>query len=293
MNVRQASPEAIVPVRDVELCVQTFGDPADPAILLTAGGASSMLDWPEEFGERLATGSRFVIRYDHRDTGRSVTYPPGEPGYTERDLSEDAAGVLDALGVEAAHVVGMSGGGGIAQTLAVRHPRRVASLTLMSTSPLATSADDPPLPGPTTEAMASFSVEPPDWSDRDATIDYVAALYRPLTSASRPVPEEHLRDLATSIVDRAVSLASMNNHWLLLGQGEGDAVSREQLAAITVPTLVVHGAEDPLFPAPHGAALAGIIPGARLLVLEHTGHEVPPPADWDTVISAIVDHTTR
>jgi pimeloyl-ACP methyl ester carboxylesterase len=292
MTERLASPEAIVPVNGVELCVQSFGDRADPAVLLIAGVAGSMLDWPEEFCERLAAGSRFVIRYDHRDTGRSVTYPPGAPGYTGRDLDEDPVGVLDALGVAAAHVVGISMGGGIAQTLAVRHPGRVASLTLISTSPIATSAGDPPLPPASAEAMATYGAAPPDGADRAAMIDYVVSQYRPLTSTSRPVGEEYLRDHATRVVDRSDNVASMNNHWVVLGQGDGDAVYREQLAGIAAPTLVVHGTEDPLFPTPHGVALAGIVPGARLLVLEHTGHEVPP-AVWDTVIPAIVDHTTR
>jgi pimeloyl-ACP methyl ester carboxylesterase len=292
MTVFQASPEAILPVNGVELCVQTSGHRDDPAILLIAGGGSSMLDWPEEFCQRLAAGSRFVIRYDHRDTGRSVTYPPGAPGYTAHDLDEDAVGVLDALGIATAHVVGFSGGGGMAQQVAVRHPGRVASLTLMSTSPIASNPDDLPLPGPTAAAMAAFNLAPPDWSDRAATVEYVAAQYRPLTSASRPVSEAYLSDLAGRIVDRAVNVASMSNHWVVIDQGEGDAITWEQLAGITAPTLVMHGTEDPLFPAAHGEALSGLIPNARLLLLEHTGHEMPP-AVWDTVAAAILDHTTR
>jgi pimeloyl-ACP methyl ester carboxylesterase len=292
VNEHQAPPEAIVPVNGVKLCVQTFGDPTDSAVLLISGISASMLDWPEEFCQRLAAGSRFVIRYDHRDTGRSVTYPLGSPGYVERDLDEDPIGVLDALGVATAHVVGISMGGGIAQSLAVRHPRRVASITLVSTSPIATSPDDPPLPPAAAEAMATFGAGPPELPDRAAAVDYVASQHRPLTSASRPVSEAYLRDRASRVVDRATNVASMYNHWVVLGQGEGDAVTRQQLAGITAATLVVHGTEDPLFPLPHGAAFADLIPGARLLVLEQTGHEVPP-AVWDTVVPAILDHTKR
>jgi pimeloyl-ACP methyl ester carboxylesterase len=283
------SAERIVRANGADLCVQSVGDPDHPAVLLIAGAASSMLDWAEEFCQRLAAGSRLVIRYDQRDTGRSVVYPPGAPPYTGRDLAEDAIGVLDALGLARAHLVGMSGGGGTAQSLAIHHPDRVATLTLISTTSIAAGPSGRDLPPPSDAVTATFGGAPPDWSDRAAVIDYVAAQYRPLTSKSRPVAEEFLRDLATRTVDRAVSIASMNNHWVL---DQGDSAPPEQLTGISAPALVVHGTEDPLFPLPHGAALAEDIPGARLLTLEHTGHELPP-AVWDTVIPAILRHTDR
>jgi pimeloyl-ACP methyl ester carboxylesterase len=115
--------------------VETFGDAGAPAILLISGAAASMDWWDAEFCRRLAAGGRFVIRYDHRDTGRSVGYPPGAPGYTGADLVGDAVGLIDALAGGRAHVVGLSMGGGIAQYLAIHHGDRVATLTLMSTSP--------------------------------------------------------------------------------------------------------------------------------------------------------------
>jgi pimeloyl-ACP methyl ester carboxylesterase len=268
--------------------VQSFGDPDDPAILLIAGGASSMLHWAEEFCERLAAGRRFVIRYDHRDTGRSVSYPPGAPLYTGRDLAEDAIGVLDAFGVARAHVVGISMGGGLGQSLAIHHPDRVASLTLSSTSPVGAGADDPDLPPSSEEVMAEFgAVSEPAWSDRSAVIEYLVTQERLCTSKSRPVAEEFIRELARRTVDRAVSIASMNNHFLL---ATGDDLARRRLAGITAPTLVIHGTEDPVFPIAHGAALADDIPGARLLELEQTGHELPL-AVWDTVIPAILEHS--
>ena len=279
------APERIVRIRGVDLCVQSIGRPTDPAILLIAGAASSMLHWADEFCERLAAGSRFVIRYDHRDTGRSVSYPPGSPPYTGRDLDDDAIRVLDAFGVAAAHIVGMSMGGGIGQSLAIRHPDRVASLTLIATSPIRREPDDPDLPPPSEEVAAEFGgVSAPDWSDRAAVIDYLVGQELLCTSRSRPVPEEFVRDLATRTVDRAVSIASINNHFLV---ASGDDTPRDPLASITAPTLVVHGTEDPAFPLAHGAALADAIPGARLMTLEHTGHELPP-AVWDAVIPAIL-----
>src|SRR4051812_1657669 len=134
--------EAMVGVGDVELCVETFGAAADPAILLIAGASAPMDWWDPRFCARLAGGGRFVIRYDHRDTGRSVTYPPGRPGYTFRELTGDAVALVDVLAGGRAHLVGLSMGGGIAQYVAIHHPDRVASLTLVSTSP--GPADDLP-----------------------------------------------------------------------------------------------------------------------------------------------------
>ena len=279
--------EQIVQAGGVELCVQSAGDRDDPAILLIAGSASSMLHWAEEFCERLAAGSRFVIRYDHRDTGRSVTYPPGAPQYTGRDLDEDALGVLDALGVATAHLVGISMGGGIAQDMGIHHPDRVASLTLIATSSVSAGAHRD-LPPASEEAMAEFGgVSPPDWSDRDAVIDYIVGQERLCASKSRPFAEAFVRELATRSVDRAASIASMNNHFVVHAR---DSAGGGQSASIGAPTLVVHGTEDPLFPIAHGEALAREIPGARILTLEHTGHELPP-AVWDTVIPAILQHT--
>ena len=125
----------IIEVNGVDLCVDTAGDAADPAILLIGGMGSSMDWWEEEFCQRLAAGGRFVIRYDHRDTGRSVSYPAGAPGYAGADLAADAAGVLDALGRRSAHLAGISMGGALAQQVALAHPARVDSLVLISTSP--------------------------------------------------------------------------------------------------------------------------------------------------------------
>src|SRR3712207_602173 len=163
-----AANERIVRANGIDLCVQTFGDRADPPILLIMGGASSMDWWEDGFCERLMVGSRFVIRYDHRDTGRSVSYELGAVPYSLRDLAEDALGLLDALGLESAHLVGMSMGGWIGQLVALDHPDRVASLTLISTSPTA-EPSDPDLPEMSQELQAFFAQEAsePDWSDRE------------------------------------------------------------------------------------------------------------------------------
>ena len=273
-----------VPVNGVELCVQTFGEPEDPAILLVAGAASSMDWWEDEFCERLALGSRFVIRYDLRDTGQSVSYEPGAPQYGGQDLVADAVGILDVLRVGRAHVVGISMGGGIAQHLALDHADRVASLTLISTSP-----GGPGLPPMSDELRARFAqpAAEPDWSDRQAVVDYVIEDLRGY-AGSVTFDEEEMRALAGRIVDRTANIESaMTNHSIL----EGGEPLRHRLCELTMPTLVLHGTEDPLFPYGHEEALAAEIPGAKLVPLEGVGHEMPPRPVWDQVVAAILDHT--
>jgi pimeloyl-ACP methyl ester carboxylesterase len=286
------SREKIIEANGVSLCVETFGAVGDPAILLVGGGAASMDWWEDEFCLRLAAGRRFVIRYDHRDTGRSTSYPPGTPPYTAIDLVADALGVLDAFGVERVHVVGISMGGALAQRIAVDHPDRVASLTLISTSPDGPSGPGKPnLPPASREIRARFDDPPPepDWSDRDAVIEHIVEGERAY-AGSYPLDEPRLRELAGRIFDRTLNVASsMTNHWLI---DSGNPV-RPRLGEIAAPTLVVHGTEDPLFPYAHGEALASEIPGARLVSLEGVGHQMPPRPVWDTVIPAILEHTSR
>ena len=131
---------AMLPANGIDICVETFGERTDPPLLLIAGGASSMDWWEDEFCRRLAAGGRYVIRYDHRDTGRSTCFTAGAPPYSTQDLADDALGLLGALGVTRAHIVGLSLGGGLAQRIAVEHPARVRTLTLMSTCP---ESDEP------------------------------------------------------------------------------------------------------------------------------------------------------
>jgi pimeloyl-ACP methyl ester carboxylesterase len=283
--------ERIVHANGVDICIETFGDPADPAILLIGGAAASMDWWEDVFCERLAAGPRFVIRYDNRDTGRSVAYAPGEPGYDGLDLVADAIGLLDTLGLARAHLVGISMGGGIAQRAALDHPDRVATLTLFSTTAIGPDRPgSPDLPPMSDELRASFADPPPDpdWSDRAAVIDYMVDGMHPF-AGPRTYADAHLRELAGRIFDRTANLASsMTNHWVL---DEGEPV-RRPVSDVAAPTLVMHGSADPLFPYGHGVALADQIPGARLIALDQIGHELPPPA-WDVAAAEILRHTTR
>ena len=275
----------MIDANGVELCTEPFGDSTAPPILLIAGSGSSMLWWEEPFCRTLADAGRFVIRYDHRDTGRSITYEPGRPGYTGADLVADAAGVLDAYGIAAAHVVGVSAGGGIAQVLGLDHPERVISLVLISTSPA--TAIDRELPPPNEEFGRFVSNAAADWSDADSVVEYLVDYSRVLAGGDRPFAEEAIRDLVRRDIERARNFSAAQNHDVL-AQGES---SRMPLGAIAAPTLVVHGTADPMFPIEHGEALAGEIPGAGLLRLEGAGHGVDR-ADWDSIIPAILGHTT-
>ena len=271
-------------MNDVRLCTESFGDPADPPILLVMGLAGSMLWWQEEFCGLLAERGRFVIRYDHRDTGRSTTYEPGSPGYTGEDLLGDAVAVLDEYRLAAAHVVGVSAGGALAQLLALDFPRRVLSLVLISTSPaVAVDRSLPPPSAAFTRFVRSATV---DWSDPSSTIEYLVAYSRVLAGEERRFEEAEARELVQRDVVRANDYAAVQNHELL----EDDDKPRKPLSSIEVRTLVIHGTADPMFPLPHGQALAAEIPRARLLPLEGAGHGVQR-VDWDTITQAIATQT--
>src|SRR3954449_465688 len=226
--------ERIIDVRGVELCTESFGDRGDPPILLIMGIGASMLWWEEDFCRKLADGGRFVIRYDHRDTGRSVTYELGRPGYTGADLVADAAGVVDAYGLAAAHVVGVSAGGAFAQLLALDCGERVLSLVLISTS--AATPIDRGLPPPTEEFGRFVSSASVDWSDADSVIDYLVDYSRMLAGGERPFHEQAIRDLVRRDVARARDFSAAQNHDLL-PQGES---SSKALYSIAAPTLVIH-----------------------------------------------------
>ncbi len=278
--------ERTLTVNGVRLCAQTFGKTHDPAVLLIAGASSSMDGWDPVFCRRLAEAGRYVIRYDHRDTGRSESYPPGKPGYTGEDLVADAAGLVTALAGGHAHLAGLSAGAGIAQEMAVWHPELVASLTLMSTT--AGPAADLPPPAPHMAKALAHPLPDPDWADPVAVVDYLGEVERPF-AGPECFDEEQVRRTARRVVERTGDIeAAVKNHWLMDQDGES---IRDRLGELSVPTLVIHGSEDPLFPLPHGEALAREIPGARLLVLDGVGHQPPPPSTWDTVVAAMVAHT--
>jgi pimeloyl-ACP methyl ester carboxylesterase len=276
----------LLTVGDVQLCVQTFGDRTAPPVLLIAGAHCAMEWWFDGLCVQLAARGRFVIRYDHRDTGQSESYPVGHPGYGFDELTWDALRLLDVFGFERAHLVGISMGGGIAQRLALEAPRRVASLALLSTSPgLRPGAPLPTdLPPMAPELMQHFMTPPrPDYGDPRSVVDTVLLSQRRLTGAGRS-DETLLRAVAERIVARSRSMAATQANHATLDPGPP---YRARLGEVRARTLVAHGTVDPLFPLSHGEALARVIPGAELLRLEGVGHQMPPAPIWPELTAAL------
>jgi pimeloyl-ACP methyl ester carboxylesterase len=280
-------PEKVEKINGVDLCTESFGDPSDPTVLLIMGAFASMLWWPEAFCRRLAEGGRHVIRYDNRDTGRSIAYPLGHPGYSLEDLADDATMILSAYGVNRAHLVGMSLGGMIAQIVALKYPERVLSLSLIMSSVF--GPPNPDLPGPDDRIVAYHrSSASPDWNDKPAVVNYSVEGWRLLSGSAHAFDESTVRETAVREVDRSANLPSMFNHALLKGGEQWHG----KIDHIRVPTVVIHGTEDPALPYPHGIELARTIPGARLVTLERTGHELNR-GDWDEIIAALLQHTAE
>lgn len=272
--------EQLLEINGVDLCVETFGNARHPAVLLIHGAAASMLWWDAELCERIASHGRFVIRYDNRDTGRSTSYAPGQPGYSLTDLVEDAVGILDALGVARAHVVGQSMFGGIVLAFGVDHPDRVASLTFVCTS-----TGDAGLPPP---SLLLTTPDPPDYDDPAAIVDFTVGSTKAYAGDSPLFDETATRALVEDDVARAANIEStLTNHYAM----DIDGPTGGSFGDIDAPTLVVHGDHDPVFPLAHGEALRDAVPGAELLVLRGAGHEVPR-ALWDVFVQALVRHTS-
>jgi pimeloyl-ACP methyl ester carboxylesterase len=271
----------------VELYVETFGEPEQPTLLLVSGAAASSDWWDAELCLRLAAGGRHVVRYDHRDTGQSSTVTPGEPAYDGWQLGRDCIALIEALDVGPVHLTGLSMGGGIGQLIALQRPDLLVSLTLISTT-AAGGVDTRALPGPTPALSASFDDPPsePDWADAESYVDWVVAGQRPY-AGTLPFDEPRTRAVAARVHARSHDPAAAANHWLVVGGDDRPLDVRR----IATPTLVVHGSDDPLFPVPHGEALAAAVPDATLLVLPGMGHEVPPPPTWDVLVPAMLRHT--
>ena len=275
-----------IKVNGIDLYTESFGDPSGPTILLIMGAMASGVWWPEEFCRQIAERGRYVIRYDHRDTGRSVSYAPGRIEYSVEDLSDDAVGILNAYGIDRAHLVGMSLGGFLSQLIALKYPDRVLTLTLIASERL--GPEDPAIPAmdpkiPAYHARAGSL----DWSDREAVVEYGVGAWRLLAGSAHPFDEAAIRALAVQDFERTSNLLTTMNHALLSGGERWYG----RLNEVRVPALVIHGTEDPVLPYPHGVALAEALPQARLLTLEGSGHELHRN-DWDTIIDAIEQHTT-
>jgi pimeloyl-ACP methyl ester carboxylesterase len=288
-------PESLCRVGDVELCYETFGDPQHPAMLLVMGLGTQMIGWRDEFCAGLAARGFFVIRYDNRDIGRSSAMSGPAPttmqllrrsrraaSYSLDDMAADGIGLLDHLGIERAHAVGVSMGGMIAQLMAVRFPERVLSLAsiMSNTGSLRTGQPRP-------KAMMMLLRRPP--RGREEFIESGVRLFTAIGSSGFPRDEAELRDLMARSYDRSGDPRGTGRQLAaIIASGDRTPILR----TIGVPTVVVHGTADKLVQPSGGRATAKAIPGARLVMIEDMGHDLPRGA-WPQIIGAIVHNAAR
>ncbi len=270
----------------ISIAYETAGDPKGIPLLLVMGLGMQLTAWPDDFVDGLVELGYYVIRFDNRDCGLSTKFDtdgtpklalawllsrlrlPVRSPYRIDDMAADALGVLNALGVARAHVVGVSMGGMIGQVLTARHPERALTLTsIMSTS------GRRGLPGPTPKARAALTQRPPDTTDPEQLAAHGAAIFRAIGSPAYPTPEKLLRQRVAAAMRRNVSPAGLARQMLAI-IASGDRVAL--LKKIERPTLVIHGAADPLVPLASGVDTARLVPSARLEVIEGMGHDLPP-----------------
>ncbi|MFF5208305.1 alpha/beta fold hydrolase [Streptosporangium sp. NPDC000396] len=289
---------------NLRLWTERFGDPTDPAVLLIMGTSAQGIGWPDEMVEALVEGGRQVIRFDHRDTGRSDCVDFATRPYTLADMAADAVAVLDAHEVAAAHVVGASLGGAIGQWLAVHRRERVLTLTAIMTSPMGNNAgpawaramagqapdpDELPPPAPRFLRHLTRLVSTPVTA-REERIEADLETWRVLNGEALPFDEPAARRYVEVSYDRAGDHAAAAHHDLAARRMTGDRLA--PLSSITAPTLVVHGTDDPLLPLPHGQAVARQVPDARLLTIPGMGHGFFSPGLPRQIAEIVLGHTS-
>jgi len=274
----------------IELAYETFGDPGDPPLLLVMGLGTQMIGWPDPFCTSLAEAGLHVIRFDNRDVGGSThLHDAGAPdvmaalggdassaSYTLSDMAADTVGLLDHLELDSAHVVGASMGGMIAQTVAIEHPDRVRSLTSIMSS-----TGDRGVGQPTPAGMGALLTPPA--STREEAVDRTLAVFRVIGSPGYPLDEDALRARAELSYDRGHDPDGVSRQ-LVAVLASGDRTAR--LGDVRVPTLVIHGADDPLVEPSGAHATAAAIPHAELALIDGMGHELPA-ALWPQVVARI------
>jgi pimeloyl-ACP methyl ester carboxylesterase len=262
----------------IEIEYETFGPEDAPPVLLINGLGSQMTRWPVPFCEMLVARGYHVVRFDNRDVGLSTWFQSGDR-YTLSDMAADAMGLLDHLKIDKAHIVGVSMGGMIAQTVAIEHPQRTLSLTsIMSATGAPGTLDSTP------EAAAVLTQPAPDPTvDEAAFVAHGIKNARVIGSPAYPWPEEALRERVLSDMRRAFNPKGVQRQRGAIN-ASGDRT--EKLRGLNVPTVVLHGEEDPLVPKAGGLATAAAIPGAELRLIPGMGHDLPTPL-YDTIIDAI------
>jgi pimeloyl-ACP methyl ester carboxylesterase len=288
---------AFVPANGIKLCYETFGDRANPPLLLIMGLATQMIVWDDEFCALLAARGFWVVRFDNRDIGMSTRFPKARVPrlaelifaqatrikfrvpYTLRDMAADTVGLMDALGIRSAHIVGASMGGMIAQELAILYPSRVRTMTSIMSS-----TGDPKLPGPKPRALAVLSKKIP--LDRDGYVREYVHTWSVLAGDHFPFDSERTARQGAASYDRGINPPGVARQMMaIIASGN----RRKALRGVRVPTLVIHGTADPLVPDDGGRDTALTIPGARLLLIEGMGHSFPREV-WPRIIDAIAAH---
>jgi pimeloyl-ACP methyl ester carboxylesterase len=288
---------AFAKANGIEIAYDTFGHQSDPPILLIIGLGVQMILWDEKFCKQLAARGYWVIRFDNRDIGLStILNKLGVPNisdvmkalsrgealnvpYTLADMANDAVGLLDAIGIDSAHVVGLSMGGMIGQLMALHFPGRIRTLTsVMSTT------GDPKLPPPKPEALSVLVAPIPP--ERSAYVEGWLNVWRVLSGPQIPVEAALARKWAESSHDRGLN---PNGFLRQMAAVLASGSRKNSLKALNVPTLVVHGDSDPLVPLECGIDTANSIPGAKLHIIQGMGHALPE-AVWSQLIDAIASH---
>jgi pimeloyl-ACP methyl ester carboxylesterase len=278
--------------RGVTLCYETFGDPDDTPILLIMGLATQMIAWHEDFCERLAERGFYVVRFDNRDIGRSTHFDFRPPSlrqmllrrlnpkqYTLSDMAEDSVGLLEELDLAPAHIVGASMGGMIGQTLAAEHPEVVRSLTSIMSTTGSRWHGQPAL------SVYRYLLRPPP-RDREGYIERSAEVFGLVGSTGFDRDEQYIRERAATSFDRGFDVRAGGRQ---LGAIIASGDRTEKLRRITAPTLVIHGTVDKMVRPSGGRATAQAIPGARLMMIEGMGHDLPRGA-WPQLLDAIAEH---
>ncbi|MHA2392142.1 MAG: alpha/beta fold hydrolase [Promethearchaeota archaeon] len=287
-------------VNNLEIEYETFGNPSDKPLLLVMGLGAQMIVWDEEFIKFLLDRGFYVIRFDNRDVGLSTKCEEaGEPNvmqavmatqrgeaveapYSLEDMADDAMGVLDALGIEKAHICGASMGGMIVQVIAYRHQSRVLSLTSIMSS-----TGNPELPQPTPEAMQALLTPAP--TERNAYIEHSLKIGRLLYGSGFPFDEKIRREIAERVYDRCFYPIGFGRQLLaILANGN----RKPKLASIKVPTLVIHGGDDQLVPVEGGKDTHEAISGSELIIIDGMGHSLPPET-WEQITDAIAANAAK
>jgi pimeloyl-ACP methyl ester carboxylesterase len=287
--------EAIARVGELDICYETFGEASDPALLLIMGLGTQMVAWHDDFCAELAGHGFFVIRHDNRDIGRSsrvegrvptlwqlLRRDPRAATYTLAEMAGDSLGVLDALQIERAHVVGASMGGMIAQTIALRHPERVLSLVSIMSNTGSFWSGQPAL------SLYAVLLKPAP-RERDPFVDHAVEMFSKIGGKGFPPDVEDLRDIASKSYDRGHDPRGSQRQ---LAAIIADRDRSAALAHLKVPATIIHGADDKLVRPSGGRATAKAIPGAKLVEIAGMGHGLPRPA-WPEIIDAIVSQATR